>query len=109
MAERSGERETMISKALSALPLLTFALAAAAPAPAPPVPSFIAPTEIAANPANHLFLELSNGGKVEIVLRPDLAPHHIERMQTLVRQHFCDGLTCHRLVPGFMAQGYDLK
>ena len=72
-------------------------------------PSIAAPAEIAANKANHLFLELSTGGTVEIVLRPDLAPHHIERIQTLVRRGFYNGLTFHRVIPGFMAQGGDPK
>ena len=63
--------------------------------------------EVAANPANRLTLDLSNGGTVVILLRPDLAPHHVERIQTLVRRGFYNGLTFHRVIPGFMAQGGD--
>lgn len=94
---------------LFALPLAAFALIAAKPVSVPPMPSIVAPAEIAANKANHLYLELSTGGTVEIVLRPDLAPHHIERIQTLVRRGFYNGLSFHRVIPGFMAQGGDPK
>ena len=99
----------MSSKILFALPFAAFVLMAAAPAPVPVAPSIIAPPEVAANPANRLTLELSNGGTVVILLRPDLAPHHIAQIQTLVRRGFYNGLAFHRVIPGFMAQGGDPK
>ena len=101
----------MFVKALSLLPL-AFALIAAKPAPQPSVPampSLVAPAEVAANPANKLTLALSNGGTIVIQMRPDIAPQHVQRIQTLVRQGFYNGLTFHRVIPGFMAQGGDPK
>jgi cyclophilin family peptidyl-prolyl cis-trans isomerase len=100
----------MISRVLFTLPFVAVALTAAAPPPAaPPLPSVAAPPEVAANPANKLTLQLSNGGTVVIQMRPDLAPHQVERIQVLARRGFYDGLTFHRVIPGFMAQGGDPK
>jgi cyclophilin family peptidyl-prolyl cis-trans isomerase len=101
----------MSSKFLFALPLAAFALIAAAPKPfvAPPLPSMAAPPQVAADPANKLTLQLSNGGTVVIQLRPDLAPNHVARIQELVRKGFYNGLAFHRVIPGFMAQGGDPK
>lgn len=56
---------------------------------------------------NILYLDLSTGGRVEILMRPDLAPKHVERIKTLTRQGFYDGLLFHRVVDGFMAQTGD--
>lgn len=56
------------------------------------------------NPEDTLILTL-DGGEVQIALRPDLAPRHVGRIRELVRSGFYDGLTFHRVVPGFVAQG----
>ena len=45
------------------------------------------------------------GGDVVIKLRPDLAPKHVEQITKLARDGFYDGLTFHRVIDGFVAQG----
>src|SRR3546814_18080265 len=47
------------------------------------------------------------GGRVRIQLRPDLAPNHVERIKTLARRGFYDGVIFHRVIEGFMAQTGD--
>ena len=98
-------------KYLLAVPLMALALIAAkhpAPPPAPTV-TLMAPAAVAADPANRLNIELSSGGTVVIQLRPDVAPNHVYRIQTLASQGFYNGLAFHRVIPGFMAQGGDPK
>jgi peptidylprolyl isomerase len=56
---------------------------------------------------NILYLDLSNGQRVAIRLMPDWAPNHVERIKTLARQGFYDGILFHRVVDGFMAQTGD--
>ncbi|GER07091.1 peptidyl-prolyl cis-trans isomerase [Iodidimonas muriae] len=58
------------------------------------------------DPENTLYLDLPTG-RVVIQMRPDKAPNNVERIKTLVRQGFYDGLTFHRVIPNFMAQGGD--
>lgn len=55
---------------------------------------------------NTLILELETGS-VTIELRPDLAPKHVDRIKSLARKGFYDGVVFHRVIPGFMAQGGD--
>jgi peptidylprolyl isomerase len=80
-----------------------FAQDAVAPAPAWPVPP------AAALPENMLNLDLSTGGRVTIQLYPEVAPAHVERIKTLVRQGFYNGVVFHRVIDGFMAQTGDPK
>ena len=57
-------------------------------------------------PENLLVLELPSG-TMTIEMRPDLAPGHVDRVRTLARRGFYDGLLFHRVIDGFMAQGGD--
>lgn len=91
--------------------------AADAPATGTPAPQAAAPTPPARigppppTPAlsaeNTWNLDLSTGGRVSIQLRPDVAPHSVERIKALTRQGFYNGLIFHRVIEGFMAQGGD--
>ena len=73
------------------------------------------PGEIAAvlNPITELqrdarILRLTTQrGEIEIRLDPDLAPTTITRIAELTESGFYNGLTFHRVVPGFVAQGGD--
>ncbi|MGE3624009.1 MAG: peptidylprolyl isomerase [Bdellovibrionales bacterium] len=58
------------------------------------------------DPENTIYLDLP-AGRVVIQLRPDLAPEHVKRIKELTRQGFYNGLTFHRVIPGFMAQTGD--
>src|SRR5262245_27245869 len=55
------------------------------------------------DPENTIIMETTKG-RVVMVLRPDLAPKHVERIKTLVREGFYDGIVFHRVIDGFMAQ-----
>ena len=91
-------RSKFVVAALSGLLMASVGFAQSAPVAPPP-----------ADPQNILNLDLSTGGRVKVLLRPDKAPYSVERIKTLVRRHFYDGLIFHRVIEGFMAQGGDPK
>ncbi len=101
----------MISRLFASF-VLVLALAAA-PALAKDDPPAPAPVSVDVNqdpavePDNVLLLDLSNGGRVTIRLMPEWAPNHVERIKTLVRQGFYNGVIFHRVIDGFMAQTGD--
>lgn len=86
------------------------ALAAKDPPPNPAQAIADAPADAwrSVDPENLLVMELP-AGPLYIEMRPDIAPKHIEQIKALVRQKFYDGLTFHRVIEGFVAQGGDPK
>jgi cyclophilin family peptidyl-prolyl cis-trans isomerase len=56
---------------------------------------------------NILLLDLSTGERVAIRLVPEWAPNHVERVKTLARDGFYNGVIFHRVIDGFMAQTGD--
>nr|WP_326525114.1 peptidylprolyl isomerase [Sphingomonas sp.] len=68
-----------------------------------------APAPATTDKDNLWLLDLSNGGRVTIWLRPDVAPQMVERIKTLTRRKFYDGVLFHRVIEGFMAQSGDPK
>lgn len=66
-----------------------------------------APAPAAPDLENMLVLDLSTGGRVTIQMYPTNAPAHVERIKTLTRQGFYNGIIFHRVIDGFMAQTGD--
>lgn len=54
-------------------------------------------------------ITLEKGGEIKIEFYPEDAPKTVENFVTLARKGFYDGLTFHRVVPGFVVQGGDPK
>jgi cyclophilin family peptidyl-prolyl cis-trans isomerase len=94
------------SRFLTILALFLVAIIGSVSAFAQPVP--VTPTlPTAPDPENILNLDLSTGGRVTILLNPTIAPAHVERIKTLTREGFYNGLVFHRVIEGFMAQTGD--
>ena len=71
------------------------------------LPLLAASAAWAAEDSDNTVILTTKHGKVTIKLRPDWAPKHVAQIKTLVKQKFYDGLTFHRVIPGFMAQTGD--
>ncbi len=52
-----------------------------------------------------VVIELENGKKIKLELYPEIAPITVANFEKLVKKGFYDGLTFHRVIPGFMIQG----
>ena len=54
-----------------------------------------------------VIIEMADGGVIKIELDAKAAPKTVENFVSLVNKGFYDGLTFHRIIPGFMIQGGD--
>lgn len=54
---------------------------------------------------NYYWILTTNKGTIKIRFMPEVAPMHVTSTIFLTRKGFYDGLTFHRVIPGFMAQG----
>ncbi len=58
---------------------------------------------------SYVKVTMESGDSFVIELMPEYAPETVENFLQLVESGFYDGLTFHRIYPGFMAQGGDPK
>jgi cyclophilin family peptidyl-prolyl cis-trans isomerase/HEAT repeat protein len=72
------------------------------PLPSQPLPSF---NELVALVTARFTIEMHDGGSIELRLFPFEAPTNATRFARLARSGYFDGLTFHRVVPGFVVQG----
>lgn len=51
------------------------------------------------------YILLGNGNQIDFELYEEAAPGTVENFVKLISDHFYDGLTFHRVIPGFVSQG----
>jgi peptidylprolyl isomerase len=71
-------------------------------------PAFAQPPKLpaGADPKNTLVIDTTKG-RILIKLRPNLAPHHTDRLKQLARDGYYNNVPFHRVMDGFMAQTGD--
>ena len=52
-------------------------------------------------------IRMENNDEIKVELYPNIAPNTVNNFISLVESGFYDGLTFHRVIPGFMIQGGD--
>ncbi len=70
--------------------------------------SYDRPPELAIDPAKRYTATIATDrGDIVVELFADKAPRTVNNFVFLAREGFYDGVTFHRVIPGFMAQGGD--
>ena len=52
-----------------------------------------------------VIIEMENGGIIKLELDASAAPNTVKNFLSLAKKGYYDGLTFHRIIPGFMIQG----
>ncbi|MBP5470567.1 MAG: peptidylprolyl isomerase [Candidatus Riflebacteria bacterium] len=95
----------MIKSILIAL-LLALAPIAMAQTPAAAPANSALPADVKLEKATNPVIKISTAkGDMILELFPDSAPKHVQSMLNLINKGFYNGLTFHRVVPGFVIQG----
>lgn len=64
------------------------------------------PEKVAFDPEHTYYVRMeTTQGVIRLKMMPEIAPMHVTSFLYLTRLGFFDGLTFHRVIPGFMAQG----
>lgn len=50
-------------------------------------------------------IEMDNGDLIKLELYPEIAPNTVANFTQLIQKGYYNGLTFHRIIPGFMVQG----
>lgn len=66
-------------------------------------------TQLKEKEQKSIVLIETDKGEIVFEMYPDVAPNTVARITELVKQDFYNGLTFHRVVPGFVIQGGDPK
>ncbi len=116
----ASQADNGISRTAAAIPTVPVAptVAAAAPTSAPVVNAQVLPTAtthtysaappMTIDPAKKYTATIETPrGNIVVELLPDIAPQTVNNFVFLSRQNFYNGLTWHRVLAGFMAQGGD--
>jgi peptidylprolyl isomerase len=105
-AEPAGEQPTAAAAAPTTPPAPT--RSDAAPLPTAESYSFSGPPPMTIDPAKQYTATIATPrGDIVIELLPEIAPESVNNFVFLARQNFYNGLTWHRVLEGFMAQGGD--
>ena len=89
------------------IPLIGLLLAACGEEVAPVEKVVTAEDLVREGPHDHAIIEIRDLGSIRIELLPEIAPQTVENFIKLAEERFYEGITFHRVIPGFMLQAGD--
>ena len=108
LSNRSGSASTAAAPTAAAFAAEPTAAAAPVAASSGAKKTYSAAPPMAIDPKKNYTATITTPrGDIVVKLRPDLAPQTVNSFVFLARQGFYNGLTWHRVIQGFMAQGGD--